>query len=262
MNNIEPVIKITNKSNRHRRSQRQTGSRTLLAAIIGLASVSAQAEALNGDGLLNLLEKKGLLSQEEAHQLRQEADQNFHQNFDKSFQAKTGLPDWVNSLKFNGDFRGRFEVNSADNSSYIDRDRFRYRLRLGATASMVENFDVGFRLSSGNPQTNPGGTLVGGQSITANQDMNSLESRKFIWIDLAYGKWTPITNSTWTVSGTFGKMENPFLLSNMIWDYDIRKAGPCKRPIVLTTTSPSRPMERFLSWMKSTRHPRAPGPPG
>ena len=40
--------------------------------------------------------------------------------------------------------------------------------------------EVGLRLASGNPQTAPSGALVGGQSITANTDMNSLESRKFI----------------------------------------------------------------------------------
>src|SRR5262249_18356862 len=83
----------------------------------------------------------------------------------------------------------------------------------------------GLRLASGNPQTNPGGTLVGGSPITANQDLNSLESRKFLWIDAAYAKWTPIKGGDWTVSGTIGKMDNPFSLSNLIWDYDINPEG-------------------------------------
>jgi hypothetical protein len=90
---------------------------------------------------------------------------------------------------------------------------------------MIDQFDVGLRVASGNPQFNPGGTLVGGSPITANQDLNSLESRKFLWIDAAYAKWTPIKNDDWILSGTIGKMDNPFLLSNMIWDYDIDPEG-------------------------------------
>src|SRR6185436_4256946 len=85
--------------------------------------------------------------------------------------------------------------------------------------------EIGLRLSSGNPVSSPGGTLVGGSPITANQDLNSLESRKFIWIDAAYAKWTPISKGDWTVTGIIGKMDNPFQLSNMIYDYDINPEG-------------------------------------
>ncbi len=226
MNDTTLAIKKAPAS-RHSKSKslRQPARSLLFATAIGFAASSATAQTMTGDSLLNLLEKKGLISDAEAKEVRQEASQSFATNFQSSFRAQTGLPDWVNTLRFNGDFRGRFEENNAANSQYISRDRFRYRVRFGVTAALQDNFEVGLRLSSGNPQTNPGGTLVGGQSITANTDMNSLESRKFIWIDEAYAKWTPIQNSTWTVSGTFGKMENPFQLSNMVWDYDIDPEG-------------------------------------
>lgn len=180
---------------------------------------------MTGDSLLNLLEKKGLISDAEAKEVPREASQSFATNFQSNFRAQTGLPSWVNTLKFNGDFRGRFEENNAANSQYASRDRFRYRVRFGLTATMQDNFEAGLRLSSGNPQTSPSGTRVGGQSITANTDMNSLESRKFIWVDATYAKWSPNKNNTWTVSGTFGKMDNPLQLSNMIWDYDIDPEG-------------------------------------
>jgi hypothetical protein len=90
---------------------------------------------------------------------------------------------------------------------------------------LIDNFDVGFRLASGNPQTTAGGTLVGGQPISANTDLSSLESRKFIWVDAAFVRWTPINNDDWTVSGIIGKFDNPFQLSNMIYDYDIDPEG-------------------------------------
>jgi hypothetical protein len=139
--------------------------------------------------------------------------------------VKSGLPDWVSSFKWNGDFRGRFEENWAESELYHNRDRYRIRARLGATISFVDQFEVGIRLATGNPQTNPGGTLVGGQPITANQDLNSLESRKFIWLDAGYARWTPINNATWNLSGTIGKMDNPFVLSSMVWDPDINPEG-------------------------------------
>src|SRR5205085_951348 len=34
-----------------------------------------------------------------------------------------------------------------------------------------------------------------------------------------------IQNHDWTVSGVIGKMDNPFSLSNMLWDYDINPEG-------------------------------------
>jgi len=192
--------------------------------ITGLATTfacGATALAQSSDALLDKLVEKGILSVKEANQLKEESDKDFT----KAYSIKTGLPDWITSMKWSGDFRGRFEENYAQDPTYHPRDRYRIRARLGAYMTFVDHFDVGIRLATGNPQTNPGGTLVGGQSITANQDLNSLESRKFIWLDAAYAKWTPINNATWMASATIGKMDNPFQLSNMIWDYDINPEG-------------------------------------
>src|SRR5438094_6060564 len=183
-------------------------------AIVASVAFCANAIAQSSDALLDKLVQKGILTSKEADELRAESPKDF----DKNYRKETGMPDWVKSLRFTGDFRGRFEENNAENDQYIDRNRFRYRVRLSAIASLIDNFEVGLRVASGNPQTNPGGTLVGGSPITANQDLNSLESRKFLWIDAAYAKWTAIKNSDWTVSGSIGKMDNPFALSNMIWD--------------------------------------------
>ncbi len=195
-----------------------------LGALLGTAismTLTPSARGQSVDALLDKLVDKGVLSIKEANALKQDSDEGFT----KAFQAKTGMPDWVSAYKFGGDFRGRFEQNNSENSAYIERDRYRYRLRLGVSVTMLENFEVGARLASGNPLTNPGGTLVGGSPITANQDLSSLDSRKFLWIDAAYGKWTAIKSPDWTLSATIGKMENPFLLSPMIWDADINPEG-------------------------------------
>lgn len=189
--------------------------------ILATTVLSATTVAQTTDALLDKLVEKGILTAKEAKDLRDEVKPGSG----KSAAPKPSWPDWVTGFKFTGDFRGRFEQNNAEDSAYIDRNRYRYRLRLGSVLTLQDRFEIGVRFASGNPQFNPGGTLVGGSAITANQDLNSLESRKFIWIDTAYAKWTAISNGDWTVSATIGKMDNPFSLSNMIFDYEIDPEG-------------------------------------
>jgi hypothetical protein len=210
------------------RAQRLTWSAVLLVCaglpVAAQTHSAATNQPSDADVLLNLFQKKGLISDQDVKEAHAALDAR-KKSAGTEVKVLSPLPDWVTGIKLGGDFRGRFEENNAENPDYIARDRFRYRLRLGATVSMLDNFEVGFRVASGNPQTNPGGTLVGGQPITANQDLNSLESRKFLWIDAAYAKWTAVKNDDWTLSATVGKMDNPFQLSNMIWDYDIDPEG-------------------------------------
>ena len=197
----------------------------LHAAVCALLTLGAAPDSARGqstDALLDKLVEKGILTVKEANDLKAETDKNFT----TALAAKNRMPEWVTSLKFNGDFRGRFEQNNADNSQYYERDRFRYRVRFGVVATLEDDFEIGFRLASGDPMS--GGAInsnPGGLPITANQTMSSLESSKFVWMDAAYAKWTPIHNPAWTVTGIIGKMDNPFQFSNMVWDHDITPEG-------------------------------------
>ena|SRR2546422_7819442 len=128
-----------------------------------LASVAfcANAAAQSSDALLDKLVQKGILTSKEAEELRTESQKSF----DKNYRKEANMPDWVNSLKFTGDFRGRFEQHHAtDNSALSDRNRFRYRLRYGVTASLLDDFEIGFRLASGNPTG-----AFGGNPVSANR---------------------------------------------------------------------------------------------
>ena len=129
--------------------------------------------------LLDKLVDKGVLTSKEASELRDESDRNFT----KAYQVKSGMPDWVTALKINGDFRGRFDgifFENDVNTSAVDRERFRYRFRLGLTAVMVENFEVGLRLTSSDPSGS-----FGGDPISGNTTFQDNGSKKFIYIDLA-----------------------------------------------------------------------------
>lgn len=188
----------------------------LLAA--GLAMPDAQAQS--ADALLDKLVEKGVLTVREANDLREQADADFN----KAFGARTGMPDWVSQFRIYGDVRGRYEMfraeNESDGSPNAPRDRFRYRLRVGATATMLEDFEAGFRITSSESQ----GTF-GGDPISGNTTFQDNGSKKFVFIDLAYGKWTPIKHGPWLLGATIGKMENPFVLSDMVFDGDYTPEG-------------------------------------
>ncbi|MDB6027663.1 MAG: hypothetical protein JWM68_3886, partial [Verrucomicrobiales bacterium] len=50
-------------------------------------------------------------------------------------------------------------------------------------------------------------------------------SKKLIGIDLAYGKWSPLNTPHWTAVFTGGKMENPFVVSDIVFDPDYTPEG-------------------------------------
>src|SRR6185503_14375993 len=181
----------------------------ILAAMVFAGSVYGQAN----DALLNKLVQKGYLTKEEADGLKKEADAGF----DKAYRAKTGLPDFVTSLKLYGDVRGRFDgiyvKNDVVGAPNDDRNRLRYRLRFGALATFKDNFDLGFRLTSGEAQS-----TFGGDPISANTSFQDNGSKKFIWVDQAFGRWTTINNDTWKLGATIGKMENPIVVSSLVFD--------------------------------------------
>lgn len=206
----------------------------ITCGVLVLFSAGLNARGQSADALIDKLVQKGILTVKEANDLREETDKNFTQ----AYAVKTGLPDWVTSMKFSGDFRGRYEEHNTANTTPAfandatglpkdppeARSRWRYRVRFGVTATLADDFEVGLRLASAN-QASSGSTIFGGNPVSANTDLGDGSSRKFVYFDAAYGKWTPIHNGTWTVSGTIGKMDNPFLLSNMVYDYDYQPEG-------------------------------------
>src|SRR4029450_66925 len=92
-------------------------------AVLLAQSTTSRLQAQSADALLDKLVDKGILSVKEANELREEADAGVR----KSYQVKSGMPDWVTALKINGDFRGRYEMFESPNDAFVDRNRFRYR---------------------------------------------------------------------------------------------------------------------------------------
>ncbi|HTQ99590.1 MAG TPA: putative porin [Candidatus Acidoferrum sp.] len=179
-------------------------------ALLGLAPLAHADTAV--EALLNKLEQKGILTVEEAKALKAENTQDTAADFNKSFAAKMGTPDWLTSYKFGGDFRDRWDDMSSDNSSVVDRERLRYRLRFGFNLTLKDDFDIIFKLGSGD-----------GGAVTNNQTFGVDGSKKILYVDTAYFRWT-VKNDDWTVVTSMGKM-NQTMDTQMILDPDYTPEG-------------------------------------
>lgn len=170
------------------------------------------------DALLDALVDKGILSVKEADRLRAATDKSFNE----ALQTKFGTPDWVTALKIRGDLRARYDSINIEDDAGIDRDRYRFRLRVGAVATLLDDFEIGFRFSSDDPARNSG---LGGNPLSGNVTFGGNGAKKFLFIDQAYAKWSPIHGDTWNASLSVGKMENPFVASDILFDPDLTPEG-------------------------------------
>ncbi len=204
------------------RNKRNTTKLALCAGAAALAALTPQVHAQSSDALIDKLVDKGILTVDEAKDLRDESDKNFN----TALQAKSGMPDWVTNYKVYGDFRVRYdEVSSTDNNThFVERDRYRFRLRAGLIISMLDNLEVGFSLTSGDPAS-ANNFNNAGNPLSNNTTMQDNGTKKNVYIDTAYGKWTALNSDGWLLSATFGKMYNPLQFTPMVFDNDWTPEG-------------------------------------
>jgi len=194
----------------------------LFAGATALMALTPNTHAQSSvDALLNKLEQKGILTVDEAKELKTENQQYSTNDFNKAFGSKISMPDWVTSYKLYGDFRGRYDEMTTDSPgstslSAQDRVRLRYRLRVGMLVNMKDDLQVGFRLGSGDS---------GGNALSNNTTTENNGSKKPVWVDAAFGKWTPINDGVWMLAATIGKMDQPFQVTPMEFDPDYTPEG-------------------------------------
>ncbi len=123
-------------------------------------------------------------------------------------------PDWIKNIKFSGDLRLRYQWEQRDATSENDpeRNRFRFRWRLGAETKVLDNLSVGFGLASG-----------GGDPRSTNQTFQDTFSKKPVTIDYAFAVYKPFD---WvTLSGGKLKATSVWYPSDLLWDTDITPEG-------------------------------------
>ena len=202
-------------------------TKTVLAATTAALTAficQPSAQAQSADTLIDKLVEKGILTTKEAQSLRDEADKDFT----RAYSAKSGLPEWVTALRIGGDVRLRYDGIYMDPPAgslptNTDRNRLRYRMRVGVTATMMDDMEVGIRFTSS--ENKSGGTNPQGDPISGNDSFTSNGSKKLLWIDLAYAKWNAINSPDWSMTWIGGKMENPFQVSEIMFDPDYTPEG-------------------------------------
>ena len=123
------------------------------------------------------------------------------------------LPKWLDNFKIFGDLRLRYHFECFDNGS-SEKHIGRFRLRVGGKKTWLDKqVEVGFRFATGSSD----------DPTSTNQSFDDNFSEKNLWVDRAYAKYTPKRLPGFYIVG--GKMANPFVHTNMMWDSDVNPEG-------------------------------------
>ncbi len=189
----------------------------LIAGVLMFSASVAQAGEM--DVLVNKLVEKGVLTQGEAQQMMTEAKEEARAEIARG--KNETLPKWLQTTKFGGDLRLRYQGETKTGSKH--RDRGRFRLRYGFETKPNELMKVAFKMASGENKTN------GPEQTSTNQSFTNFGQNKHIWIDQAYVDFTPFAQTDWLVAKDLrmigGKFANPYYTTDMVWDGDINPEG-------------------------------------
>jgi hypothetical protein len=174
-------------------------------------------------------------------QLRDEIRAEVMAKAEKENWASPGkYPEWAQRIRFYGDIRTRYEgdhypagnaplqnfnaintgspfqePNSALKNPYLppnynvtqDRNRFRFRARLGADVDLFDGFTAGLRIATGDSSS----------PVSTNQTFggNGGDFSKYaLWLDRAYIKYQPVQDFI----GSVGRFDNPFWSpTDLVW---------------------------------------------
>lgn len=198
------------------------------------------AAASETDALLNKLVEKGILTSEEAQEVRNDmakdsgAAAKMREEDTKETAKKMAGGSWLDKVKWSGDLRLRHETQLREPAT--DRQRERFRLRFGFTAKPWDPLEIGVRLATG----------ASGDPLSTNQSFGATFDKKAIFIDKAYAKYTP-----WRwLSLTGGKMDIPYEYTELVWDADVTPEGGAvqmKSPAPIPGLKDFLPVTPFLN---------------
>lgn len=175
------------------------------------------ANAAFAKELGDILVEKGLITKEELQQAKEEEKQKAAAEESRRDAVVAKIPKWLDAVSLSGDVRARQEGFYAE--GLHERNRFRFRARVGLNANITNEVAATVRLATGNPD----------DPISTNQSFERTFTRKPVNLDQAYitvkpGKtfhlepgWGSIT------AGKFGV--NAFRMSELIWDDDLSPEG-------------------------------------
>lgn len=180
----------------------------------------AVAQAQDNGALLDLLVRKRIITDQEAEDLRGELSKDFSQS--PAGKLKMSTP--ITELELYGDARVRYEIRNGDSGApgslvtdpddTQQRNRARYRIRLGLRGTLVDDWFFGIRLET---STSPRST-----NVTFGDDAGPFgKTSDGAFVGQAYIGYKGIRDLTLTA----GRMPNPFVTTSMVWDADINPEG-------------------------------------
>lgn len=207
--------------------------KTILVGLIALcaaAFTSIQTAHAQDSALLDALVKKGVLSDQEAEDIRATEQKDYN----TTAASKITMPSSIKNITFYGDLRFRYEQRdgsvpngSAESTTSFargeseDLSRWRYRLRFGIKGSLYDNFFFGIRAAT-NPNYDRSGNVTFGHSDAAGPFG---KDQSIPGIDQVYLGWH--ATSDFTLTG--GQMPNPLYTTSMIWAEDLNPAGAAEQ---------------------------------
>jgi hypothetical protein len=157
---------------------------------------------------------------------------------EKSSADKWKLSTSISELELFGDLRLRYQYNGGETKStgpvaapgagvagtndWQERERERYRLRLGLRGTLLDDWFFGIRLETNNNARSANVTFGddtasntpgGGGPFEKNSDI--------VYVGQAYGGYKGFPGFTFTA----GRMPNPLVTTRMVWDPDINPEG-------------------------------------
>jgi hypothetical protein len=196
-------------ANKHPSRRKEMKKGIVIIALAVLTTGSARAQS-HEDPVLDLMVKKGLVTQSEADQAKAEEKQDA-ENRPVTPQIQLQNKS-VQKLVFYGDGRLRYENIDQHNhyAALTLYDRERYRLRLGADYTYSDHLKAGFELESGTTDD------------SANQTLGATFSKSSINVGKIYLQYQPVD---W-LTAVAGKFSNPwYTTTDMVYSFDLNPEG-------------------------------------
>jgi hypothetical protein len=201
-----------------------TGLSVFLALTWQCRAQSQSNSAVND--LLNKLEQKGILTEDEADQLKAESasDKTNEANLAQPSPSIWKISNTFKSVQLFGDVRFRYEYRGEDNipgasQNTFYRERLRYAIRVGLRGDLVDNFFYGIRLETGTWARSPWNTF--GNNTTAGSVSPSDKATSGVNIGQVYLGWQP---EDWAMF-TIGRMPNFLYTTPMVWCPNLNPEG-------------------------------------
>lgn len=194
-----------------------------LGLAFGLTGATWTASAQDSGALVDALVRKGVLSSQEGEEIR--ADLLAENALTPA--GKLNIATHVRQLRLYGDARFRYQNDTrstfaagAGRSLQQSRDRYRYRLRIGADYTLTEGFKAGVRFATT------------GAANSTNNTFNNAYAKDGLFIDRVFLDWTPEFSwipQDFSVNLVGGKTGPQFFLDPINLDSDINFTGTSQK---------------------------------